>query len=234
MYFLETIYHVGELENSIHFIFDKISKTCAIIDPAWQSDLFIKKAQDKGYKITNILLTHWHFDHINATDEIAQKTGAIISIGKKELPYLQLKNKVKLVDEGDEISLGATKIKVINTPGHSAGGVSYLLEKHIIVGDSLFVYGAGHCSLPGGNVEDFFYTMEKLKSMDDNLELLCGHDYGVKKTTNMSEQKSGNAFLLIDNKTDFMQYIKGMGQGVYPYPTQAISKKELSAMLQKV
>ncbi len=230
-YTLEIMYHMGTYENSIHFIFDHQSKTCAIIDPAWQADLFIQHANEKGYKITNVWLTHWHGDHINAADEIADKTGAKITAGINELPYLQLEHEVLTVNDNDEIYLGDTKATIINTPGHTAGGVCYLLDGHIIVGDTLFVYGAGHCSLPGGSVNELFHSMQKLKQVDDNVMLHCGHDYGCKINTTMGEQKQGNAFLVIDNEDDFVNYVNGMQQGIIAYPTDALSRAEIQAML---
>jgi len=230
-YTLEIMYHMGTYENSIHFIFDHQSKTCAIIDPAWQADLFIQHANEKGYKITNVWLTHWHGDHINAADEIADKTGAKITAGINELPYLQLEHEVLSVNDGDGIYLGETKATIINTPGHTAGGVCYLLDGHIIVGDTLFVYGAGHCSLPGGSVNELFHSMQKLKQVDDSVMLHCGHDYGCKINTTMGEQKQGNAFLVIDNEDDFVNYVNGMQQGIIAYPTDALSRAEIQAML---
>jgi glyoxylase-like metal-dependent hydrolase (beta-lactamase superfamily II) len=230
-YSLDIMYHMGTYENSIHFIFDKKSNTCAIVDPAWHADLFIEYAQKKNYTITDIWLTHWHNDHTNAVDEIAQKTGARITVGINELPYLQIKSDVITVNNGDTITLGDTTAKIINTPGHTAGGICYLLDNHIIVGDTLFVYGAGNCSLPGANVYEFYHSMQKLKTINDNVMLHCGHDYGCKINTNMGEQKSGNAFLLLDNQTDFVNFINGMTQGLINYPTKALSLKEIKAML---
>ena len=74
-YSIDVLYHIGAYENSIHFIFDKATKTCAIVDPAWEPDLFLKKIHDKGYTLTDIWITHWHGDHTNAVDDIANKTG---------------------------------------------------------------------------------------------------------------------------------------------------------------
>ena len=205
-YTLEILYHVGTYENSIHFIFDHASKTCAIVDPAWEADLFIQKITDKGYTLTDIWLTHWHNDHMNAVDEIANKTGASITAGINEIPYLDIKNPIKTVDDKDTVTLGATSATIINTPGHTAGGVCYLLDGHLIAGDSLFVYGAGHCAMPGADANVLFHSMQKLKQVEDGVLLHCGHDYGSKITTTMAQQKSGNPFLMIDNEDDFIRY----------------------------
>jgi glyoxylase-like metal-dependent hydrolase (beta-lactamase superfamily II) len=230
-YSLDIMYHLGTYENSIHFIFDHESKTCAIIDPAWHADLFINYAEEKGYKITDIWLTHWHGDHTNAADEIAQKTGAKITAGINELPYLDINHGLATVNDDDVISLGGTTARIINTPGHTAGGVCYLLDGHIVAGDTLFVYGAGHCSLPGASIKELYDSMQKLKKVDDNVMLHCGHDYGCKINTTMAEQKSGNAYLLLDSEADFVRFVDGMSQGTVAYPTEALTLKEVKAML---
>jgi len=230
-YTLEILYHVGMYENSIHFIFDHASKTCAIIDPAWEADLFIKRVTDKGYTLTDIWLTHWHNDHMNAVDEIADKTGAEITAGINEIPYLQISNPIKTVEDNDVVCLGGTQATTINTPGHTAGGICYLLDGHLIAGDTLFVYGAGHCSMPGGNVQEFYHSMQKLKLVDDGVMLHCGHDYGCKINTTMGEQKTGNAYLLLDNEESFVKYVDGMSQGLVTYPTEALTLEEIQRML---
>jgi len=88
---LEILYHIGALEDSIHFIFDHDSKTCAIIDPAWDPQLFVKRIEDKGYTLTDIWLTHWHFDHTNAVDELVEMTGAKVTAGIYESLIYKLK-----------------------------------------------------------------------------------------------------------------------------------------------
>ncbi|MBE8189839.1 MAG: MBL fold metallo-hydrolase [Candidatus Thioglobus sp.] len=231
-YTLEILYHIGALENSIHFIFDHDSKTCALIDPAWEADLFLQRIAEKGYTLSDIWLTHWHFDHTNAVDELVKKTGAKVTVGVFELPYLQIDSLPDNAVRHDEtIFIGKTPAKIISTPGHSAGGTCYLLENRLIAGDTLFVYGAGHCSLAGGNIGKLFASMQTLKTLDDSIKLHCGHDYGIKIETTMGEQKRGNAFLLIDSEADFSRYVEGMRGGIYPYPTGAVSKNSLNEML---
>ncbi len=228
---LEVLYHVGIYENSIHFIFDHESKKCAIIDPAWEADRFIDKVKSQGYELTDIWLTHWHPDHMNAADEIADKTGAKITAGIDEVPYLKLQNNIHTVNDNDEIWLGATSARIINTPGHTAGGICFLLDGHLIAGDTLFVYGAGHCALPGGNANTFFHSLQKLKTLDDDIILHCGHDYGIEIAPTMSSQKSGNPFLLIDNEKDFVRYRNEIHDGSRQYPMAPMQKSELNNLL---
>ena len=76
-----------------------------------------------------------------------------------------------------------------------------------------------------------YHSMQKLKMVDDNIMLHCGHDYGCKINTTMAEQKSGNAYLLLDNEADFVRFVNGMSQGLVAYPTEALTLKEVQAML---
>lgn len=227
-YELLVLYHIGALENSIHFIFDKSSKKCAIVDPAWNADLFLDIIKEKGYKLSEIWLTHWHPDHTNAADELAAKTGAIVKIGENELEYLQINSPLTLLKDQQEFSFGSVEVKIFETSGHTKGGICYQLSDDIFMGDTLFVYGAGHCSLPGGSIDDFYHTMQKIKTeVDDSVYLRCGHDYGDKITTTLLEQKQYNAYLLLDKKEDFMSYVTKMSQGLVDYPTSRSNTQQL-------
>lgn len=229
---LLTLPHLGALENSIHIILDHATKTACVIDPAWEADLFIEIIQKKGYKLTDIWLTHWHPDHVNAVDELVTKTQCKVFIGINDAPYLMIKTKPQLLDQKSEISIGKTTAKIIQTAGHTAGGISFLLKNHFIVGDTLFVYGAGHCVLPGASSELFFHTMRRIvQKIPDEALLHCGHDYGTTWTTTMGEQKKHNPFLLIENKNDFIRYSDNIHGATREYPMAAMTKAETLKLL---
>ena len=78
-YSIEVLYHIGAYENSIHFIFDEETKTCAIVDPAWEPDLFLKKIEDKGFTLSDIWITHWHGDHTGGNAAIKAATGCTVT-----------------------------------------------------------------------------------------------------------------------------------------------------------
>ncbi len=230
-YDLLVIYKIGILENSIHFIFDKNTKECVIIDPAWESELFLNIISQYKSKLTQIWLTHWHHDHTNAVDELVEKTGAKVFIGKDEC-LLNIDSQVSYLTDKDIINIGNTTAQVLFTPGHTNGGVSYLLNNRFIAGDTLFIYGAGHCQLPMANAGDFYNTMQRIKKkIPNNFYLHCGHDYGSKITTTMYEQKIGNPFLLIDNKDDFILYRELIHDKTRNFPMNFMSKDELFKVL---
>ena len=137
----------------------------------------------------------------------SNKTGAKITVGINEVPYLDIDNEFHTVEDGDTFSLGETEVKIIETPGHTAGGICYLLDDHLIAGDTLFVYGVGICGLPGSNPIQMFHSLNKIKTqVPDEVHLLCGHNYGSEITTTIAEQKRANPFLLIEDEDAFVRY----------------------------
>ncbi len=232
-YTLIIIYHLGALENSIHIICDHKTKKSCVVDPAWDSDLLVHTSQDAGYDISAIWLTHWHSDHTNASDDLALKTGALIYAGVHEIPYLSaIKQHIHPLLDGQIITIGDSVARVIHTPGHTAGGISFLLKNNFIAGDALFVYGAGHCQLAGSDARQLFLTMQKIKKQIPNSTYLrCGHDYGDVLTTTMAVQKESNPFLFIDNMDDFVRYREKIHDETRTYPMSAMSLSEIKALL---
>ena len=231
-YTLVVIYHLGALENSIHIICDHKSKKACVIDPAWDSDLFIQVTQKMGFNIDTIWLTHWHPDHTNATNDLVDKTGALIYAGQDEATYLSsIQHPINWVTNGQIITLGNSQARVIFTPGHTAGGVCFLLENRLIAGDTLFIYGAGHCAMPGADVNQFFHSMKLLKTLPNEVYLHCGHDYGCELTTSLGKQKQGNPFLLIDDQANFVRYRQEIHDKTRQYPMSAMTKEAVMALL---
>ena len=233
-YQLIVIYHLGALENSIFIIADKVTREACVVDPAWDAQLLIETAINLDYKIKQIWLTHWHPDHVNATDELAKKTNAKVYAGNNEHHFLTkiVKTPINLLDDGQFIKIGRTQAEVVFTPGHTAGGICFLLENDLIAGDTLFIYGAGHCALPGADAQQLFTSMQRIKTLPDGVFVRCGHDYGSQLTTTLGEQKQHNPFLLINNEVDFIRYRQEIHDKMRQYPMSSMTDQEVKLLLQ--
>ncbi|MBK1619309.1 hypothetical protein CKO42_12850 [Lamprobacter modestohalophilus] len=109
--------------------------------------------------------------------------------------------------DGDRIRLGATEITCIATPGHSPGGACYQLPGQLFTGDTLFVYGCGRCDLPGGDPEQMFQSLQRLKAeIPDETTLLPGHHYAAATTSTMGEQRRANPFLHFNDAEAFCAF----------------------------
>jgi len=199
---------LGPMENFVYLIHDHASARAAVVDQAWDVPKVLALAETQGVRITDILLTHSHHDHINGISELLETFDAQLHLLKSEAQFwgshLDLPT---LHHGGDVIGLGNTAITALHTPGHTPGSACYQIGNELITGDTLFVFGCGRCDLRGGDPEQMYLT---LRDMSDRLPpetvIHPGHNYAEKHTTTMDEQLAGNPFLHFDNSKEFTHY----------------------------
>ena len=184
---------LGPIQTNVYFVSNPETKECVIIDPADNApriDLAVRKL---GVTPVAILLTHGHFDHITAADEVRKMYGIkIYALDKEEEtlkdPYLNgdarfyrrrltLEADV-LFHDGDELEFLGEKWKVIWTPGHTAGSCCFYIEaeKVLFSGDTLFQASYGRYDMPGGCFSDLQVSLkEKLFSLPDDVVAFPGH-----------------------------------------------------------
>lgn len=181
---------IGPMGNFAYIVGDEKSKTCAVIDPGWETDEIIKQASDLCLKITHILLTHSHFDHAKGAKSLSIKTGAPIYIHESEIG-----DEAKSFKSDDIIPVGSLKFNCFHTPGHSPGSTCFILDDAIFTGDALFVGAIGRTDLDGGSDDDMLESLRKLASLPDKLVVYPGHNYGDSPTSTIGEQKRTNPYL---------------------------------------
>lgn len=198
---------LGPMENFIYILTDKKTKRAAVVDPAWDVPEVLALCEKLGVKISDILLTHSHHDHINGIAQVLDKHDAQLHLLKAEAQFWgQHLDLPTLHHGGDIIQLGDTQIKVLHTPGHTPGSACYHINDHLITGDTMFVWGCGRCDLSGGDPEVMYDTLHKLGQMSGSILTLPGHNYADKTTATMAEQCEGNPFMHFDDKNKFVEY----------------------------
>ena len=193
----------GPLMVNTYVAYAQGADSCVVIDPADAAPIK-KYAETYGLKIAAVLLTHCHFDHILGVPELVQD-GARLYIGEKDAPGLndrsvslcfmelpEMKPDVLLKD-GDTINEAGLSISVISTPGHTAGGVCYVLKETstIFAGDTLFRRSIGRTDLPGGDYEALISSIKnKLFVLEGDYAVNPGHDRG----TTLEEERQSNPY----------------------------------------
>lgn len=183
---------LGMLENNTYFLHKEGEYDCILIDPAKDGELFVTKLREKGLTIKAILLTHAHFDHILGVEGVKKLCDAkIIGGADDEEGYLdpEINQSVKInknisfkldqkVTEGDEITVGSMKCKVISTPGHTKGGVCYYFEEDglLFSGDTLFCETFGRTDFEGGSLSDMKKSVDKLLRLPPETKVYPGHN----------------------------------------------------------
>lgn len=196
------------MENFVYLIEDRASGRAAVVDPAWDVPAVLKLAQQHRVKITDILLTHSHHDHINGIEDVLSAYDAQIHLLKPEAGfwghYLDIPT---LHSGGDIIAVGGTQIEVLHTPGHTPGSACYKVGDQLITGDTLFVFGCGRCDLRGGDPEQMYHTLRDLRhGLPSETIIRPGHNYADKETSTMEEQSQGNPFMHFDDVGRFVHY----------------------------
>lgn len=183
---------LGLVETNVYFIENDTS--VILVDPANDSDLIIKKLNQINKKLVAVLLTHGHFDHIGALDDIIEKYDVPMFMHKSEFDFLTnvTKNgsekfkqyglpnvisnaKPQPLEEGDA-NVEGFHFNVLHTPGHSPGSLTFVFNEFAVVGDTLFKQGIGRTDLYKGDHETLVNSiLDKLFELDDDLPLFPGH-----------------------------------------------------------
>lgn len=187
MFSIET-FVLGALETNCYVVYSE--NEAVIIDPAQNARKLINFCREKGLTIKYIVLTHGHFDHMGAAEEL-RETGALIvchTLEKEALknPGINLSGGFGfgemridadiLVSENEEISFGNTALKVLHTPGHTVGSMSLYAPGVVFTGDALFEGSIGRTDFPGGSFNTLISSIkEKLFSLPDETKVFPGH-----------------------------------------------------------
>lgn len=182
---------LGRLENNCYFIHNEGEYDAIVIDPSTQGEVVATKLREKGLTIKGILLTHGHFDHIMGVEGMRKITDAPIYAGVKEEEILKnpaLNHSANInkdcrvypevfVKENDVINISGMEFKVIETPGHTEGSVSFYFEaqKVLFSGDTLFFENVGRTDFETSNPSDMPRSLEKLMKLLDDVTVYPGH-----------------------------------------------------------
>lgn len=185
----------GVFAENTYFYIEPLSKSGFLIDPGAQAGLIYDVIEHNGWHIEKILLTHGHFDHMGAAEQLREKLVAPIYIFPSDAryltdPYLNLSANSGMpltvphyeeLYDGEIIRLKANSgfyLKVIHTPGHTPGSVTFYSpeEKAAFVGDSLYQHGPGLTHFPGGNRHQLEQSIiNKVLTLPPDTILLSGH-----------------------------------------------------------
>ena len=161
-------------DNYIYLVHDPVSKDTAVVDPAISEPVLASLAE-RGWRLTHIMNTHHHGDHIGGNLELKAHTGCSIVGAQKDrqrIPGIDV-----AVADGDIFRLGETEARVFEVPGHTLGHIAYWFAESdaLFCGDTLFAMGCGR--LFEGTAEQMWHSLVRLKALPGNARVFCAHEY---------------------------------------------------------
>lgn len=199
---------VGPVDVNCYVLKDKATGKGTVIDPGGHVERIMSLIKDMKADIAEIIITHGHFDHIGALDELRNAVGCGASIHELDAEMLLKSRKnlsifmgtdasfrpaERLLKDGDVIRFGESYLKVIHTPGHTAGGIClYDGDKVLFSGDTLFAGSVGRSDFPGGDHYQLIESVVKaLAEVKDETVVYPGHG----PETGMGYERKNNPFL---------------------------------------
>jgi len=189
------------MANFSYLIGDEVTKEAAIVDPSFNPEKLIKRAELQDLNVKYVINTHSHWDHTAGNELIASRFGSKIVAHKNASV-----NRDVSIDDEEVLYLGKIQIKVIYTPGHTLDGICLLVDKKLITGDTLFVGECGHTR--HGSSKDLYYSLfHKLMKLDDDVELYPGHDYGSFPSSTIGLERRSNYVLKKRTLEEFIVFM---------------------------
>lgn len=201
---------LGSIQTNCYIVEDK-EKNCLIVDPGGEAKKLINLLNSRGIKPLAVLLTHAHFDHIGAVDEVRDAYKVPVYLHKQEEKWLgdpmlngseffpvietmRINPANHLLTTEGPLKVGNFAFTVFHTPGHSPGSVSFYFESEgfVISGDALFQGSIGRTDLPGGNQSQLLKSIhDKLLTLPEDTYVLSGHG----PVTTIGDEMDSNPFL---------------------------------------
>lgn len=195
-----------EMVNFSYAVGDRGTGECLLVDPAHGvADLVDVLARD-GMRVTGVLATHYHADHIGGAlwgftlegvVELLDIVDCPIHVQRDEAPWVArttglAESSLTLHEPGDQVRVGTVELECLHTPGHTPGSQCFLIGNRLISGDTLFIDGCGRTDLPGADPELMYDSLQRLSALPDDTVVYPGHRYSMPSSAPMAAIRQTN------------------------------------------
>jgi glyoxylase-like metal-dependent hydrolase (beta-lactamase superfamily II) len=198
-----------QMVNFVYLLGDTETREAVAVDPAYGIGELVDVLAEDGYRLTGVLVTHWHPDHVGgdlmgysieglrellSRDDVAAK----VHVQRDEAEWVKRATGVSdsdlaLHDSGDTVTVGAIPVQLMHTPGHTPGSQCFLVDGRLVAGDTLFLEGCGRTDLPGGDPAAMYESLtQRLAAVPDDTVLYPGHLYSPEPSATMGETRAHN------------------------------------------
>lgn len=188
------------------------TKEAIVVDAVLeQVNEYVSLIKNEGLKLTHVLDTHTHADHISGSGALADLTGAVYVMHQNS----PVRCVAFHVPDGFDCHLSDIPVKVMHTPGHTKDSMCLIFSDRILTGDTLFLDdgGAGRTDLPGGDPGEHWESLQKIMQLPDHLVVYPAHEYRGREPSSLGEQKKRNPNLQPRSKEAYIKWLTDMKLG---------------------
>jgi glyoxylase-like metal-dependent hydrolase (beta-lactamase superfamily II) len=218
---------VGEMANLAYLIGSRETREALLVDPAWDVDGLLDRAEADGMRVVGALATHYHQDHVGGSlfgtsieglGRLLERHPVPVHVNSHEAEGLRRVTGLSASDlvshsGGEVISLGGVRVRLLHTPGHTPGSQCFLVEAtgepgRLVSGDTLFLDSCGRVDLPGSDPEAMYRSLHfVLKQLPDETVLYPGHRYAPEPSASLGAQKRSNPYLRAASLEQFLSFV---------------------------
>jgi len=195
-----------QMVNFSYLIGDRSTRQAVIVDPAYGVAELLEVAEADGMRVTGVLVSHHHPDHVGGSMFGHSIEGVAELVGRRPVPVHTHRDEAAAVlrttglserdlvehDSGDRVEVGGVAVELLHTPGHTPGSQCFLVESMLVSGDTLFLDGCGRTDLPGSDPEAMYRSLRRLAELPDDTAVFPGHRYSAPSTASMGALKEIN------------------------------------------
>ena len=152
-------------------------KLAAVVDPS-EADPVLRAIEERGLQLTEIWLTHHHWDHVGGIEALSEACPiAAVRGSKYDMDHHRIPRQTEALSDGDSFDFGGARVDIMEIPGHTLGAIAFITEGHLFSGDTLFIAGCGRVF--EGTMEMMSQSLAKLRTLPPDTNVWCGHEYTV-------------------------------------------------------
>jgi glyoxylase-like metal-dependent hydrolase (beta-lactamase superfamily II) len=212
-----------QMRNFAYLIGDRDTGECVVVDPAYAAGDLADIAEADGLRLTGVLATHHHPDHVGGTmlgftllgvRELLERVQVPVHVHEQELPWVAnvtgiAPSELTWHEHGDTIRVGAFDIELLHTPGHTPGSMCFLFQDRLVAGDTLFVEGCGRTDFPGGDSEAMFRSLRYLSGLRGDPVVYPGHWYAEEPSATLSFVRDKNYVMRPQTLEEWRMFMPG-------------------------
>ncbi|HVW33522.1 MAG TPA: MBL fold metallo-hydrolase [Acidimicrobiia bacterium] len=209
-----------QMLNFVYLIGDRETGEAVAVDPAYAPGDVIDTLAADGMRLTGVLATHYHPDHVGGemmgfslagVADLLERAEVPIHVQRDEADFVTavtgVSDALALHDSGDVVTVGSVPIELIHTPGHTPGSQCFLVDGKLVAGDTLFLEGCGRTDLPGGDPEQMWFSLhQRLAKVPDDAVLYPGHLYSADPSASLGETRARNYVFAPKSLEEWMRF----------------------------